>query len=43
MTIVSVFYQCSCGALLKIEKRTIWDAAFAMTDLVIDHEDISCG
>jgi hypothetical protein len=43
MSIVTMIYQCQCGALLKVEGRMVMDTAFAMNDAVIDHEDVTCG
>ena len=43
MTIVKMSYQCQCGAIIKIEDRSIMDGSFALQSAVIDHEDDACG
>jgi hypothetical protein len=43
MTIVKMYYQCNCGELIEVEGTKIMDTAFVLTDLMFDHEDVTCG
>ena len=43
MSIIKMSYQCQCGAIIKIEDRSIMDGSFALQSAVIHHEDESCG
>jgi len=43
MTIVKMSYQCNCGELIEVQGTKIMDTAFILTDLMFDHEDVTCG
>ncbi len=43
MTIVKMSYQSNCGELIEVEGTKIMDTAFVLTDLMFDHEDVTCG
>jgi hypothetical protein len=43
MTIVKMSYECNCGKIILVEGTKIMDTAFVLTDLMFDHEDVTCG